>query len=101
MSADVLHHLCPHHGGGAALGRLGLESAPAPKDDRAFLHFFGQLTDKLVEAAAKFMEVIDTECTELLGLTGVRIFSNFSACAPILTCWTSFRGGERGRPWHS
>jgi hypothetical protein len=44
--------------------------------DGMFLHFFGQLTDKLVEATAKVMELINAKCQELLGLAETRIFSN-------------------------
>jgi hypothetical protein len=58
------------------LGIQGLGLPPAPEDDGAFLHFFSQLTDKLVEAAAKVTELIDAECWELLGLNGTSIFSN-------------------------
>jgi hypothetical protein len=58
------------------LGTEGLSLPPAPEDDGAILHFFGQLTDKLVEAVARFTELIDTECRELLGLAGMHIFSN-------------------------
>jgi hypothetical protein len=58
------------------LGTKGLSLPPAPEDDGAILHFFGQLTDKLVEAAARFTELIDAECRELLGLAGMHIFSN-------------------------
>jgi hypothetical protein len=58
------------------LGIQGLSLPPAPEDDGAFLHFFGQLMDKLVEAAAKVTELIDAEYRELLELAGTRIFSN-------------------------
>jgi hypothetical protein len=58
------------------LGYPGPWPAPAPEDDGAVLHFFSQLTDKLVEAAAKVTELIDAECWELLGLNGTGIFSN-------------------------
>jgi hypothetical protein len=54
----------------------GPKPAPAPEDDGAILRFFCQLSDKLVEAAARVMELIDAECRELLGLAGTRIFSN-------------------------
>jgi hypothetical protein len=48
------------------------------------LHFFGQLRDKLAEAAAKVTELIDAECRELLGLAGTRIFSNIQRLHPNL-----------------
>jgi hypothetical protein len=58
------------------LGIEGLILPPAPEDDGAILCFFCQLSDKLVEAAARVMELIDIECRELLGMAGTRIFSN-------------------------
>jgi hypothetical protein len=58
------------------LGIEGLSLPPAPEDDGAILHFFGQLTDKLAEATARFTELIDAEYRELLGLARMRIFSN-------------------------
>jgi hypothetical protein len=54
------------------------------EDDGAILRFFGQLSDKLAEAATKVMELIDTECRELLGLAGTRIFSNIQRLRPDL-----------------
>jgi hypothetical protein len=66
------------------LGVQGLSQPPAPEDDWAFLHFFSQHTDKLVEAAARFIELIDVECRELLGLTRTRIFSNLQRMFPDL-----------------
>jgi hypothetical protein len=82
--ADVLRHLCPRPGGGAALGYPGPERDPALEDDGTFLHFFGQLTDKLVEATTNVMELIDTECRDLLGLAGTCIFSNLQHLCPDL-----------------
>jgi hypothetical protein len=49
----------------------GLSLPPAPEDDGAILHFFCQLSDKLVEAGTRVMELIDAECRELLGLAGM------------------------------
>jgi hypothetical protein len=40
------------------------------------LCFFCQLSDKLVEAAARVTELIDAEYRELLGLARTRIFCN-------------------------
>jgi hypothetical protein len=48
------------------------------------LHFFCQLSDKLVEAAARVTELIDAECWELLGLAETRIFSNLQHLWPDL-----------------
>jgi hypothetical protein len=66
------------------LGVQDLSQPPALVDDGTFLHFFGQLTDKLVEAATRLMEVIDTECRELLSLAGMRIFSILQRLRPDL-----------------
>jgi hypothetical protein len=54
----------------------GPKPTPAPEDDGAILRFFYQLSNKLVEAAARVTEIIDTECRELLGMAGTRILSN-------------------------
>jgi chromosome segregation ATPase len=66
------------------LGIDGLNLPSAPKDDGSILHFFNQLSDKLAEAATKVMELIDAECWELLGLAGMRIFSNIQCLRPDL-----------------
>jgi hypothetical protein len=66
------------------LGIDGLHLPSAPKDDGSILDFFGQLSDKLVEAATKVTELIDAECRELLGLAGMRIFSNIQHLRPDL-----------------
>jgi hypothetical protein len=44
------------------LGIEGLVLPSAPEDDGANLCFFGQLSDKLAEAAARVTELIDAEC---------------------------------------
>jgi hypothetical protein len=62
----------------------GLSQPLAPEDDGAFLHFFCQLMNKLVEAATKVMELIDAECQELLGLARTHIFSNLQHLRPDL-----------------
>jgi chromosome segregation ATPase len=62
-----------------AVNRLGIEGLnlpTIPKDDGSILHFFSQLAEKLAEALPKVSELIDAECRELLGLAGMRIFSN-------------------------
>jgi hypothetical protein len=66
------------------LGIDGLHLPSALEDDGFILHFFGQLRDKLAEAAAKVTELIDAECRELLGLAGTRIFSNIQHLRPDL-----------------
>jgi hypothetical protein len=66
------------------LGIEGLILPAAPKDDVAILRFFCQLSDKLVEAAAKVTELIDIECMELLGMAGMRICSNLQCFCPDL-----------------
>jgi hypothetical protein len=58
------------------LGINGLNLPTIPEDNGSILHFFIQLADKLVDALDKVAELIDTECRELLGLAGTRIFSN-------------------------
>jgi hypothetical protein len=66
------------------LGIEGLILPPALEDDGAILHFFCQLSDKQVEAAARVTKLIDTECQELLGMVGMRIFSNLQRLHPDL-----------------
>jgi hypothetical protein len=50
------------------LGIEGLNLPPASEDNGAILRFFCYLSDKLVEATARVMELIDAECRELLGM---------------------------------
>jgi hypothetical protein len=66
------------------LGIDGLNLPTILEDDGSILHFFSQLADKLADALAKVVELIDTECRELLGLAGTRIFSNFQRLRPDL-----------------
>jgi acetolactate synthase regulatory subunit len=58
------------------LGIDGLNLPTIPEDDRSILHLFSQLVEKLADASAKVAELVDTECRGLLGLAGMRIFSN-------------------------
>jgi hypothetical protein len=58
------------------LGIEGLNLPTVPEDDGSILHFFSQLAKKLADASAKVSELVNTECRELLGLAGTRIFSN-------------------------
>jgi hypothetical protein len=46
--------------------------------------FFSQLAEELDGASAKVLELIDAECRELLGLAGMRIFSNIQRLRPHL-----------------
>jgi hypothetical protein len=66
------------------LGIDGLNLPTIPEDDGSILHFFSQLADKLADALAKVAELIDTECRELPGLAGTRIFSNIQCLRPDL-----------------
>jgi hypothetical protein len=66
------------------LGIDGLNLPTIPEDDGSILHFFGQLADKLADASAKVAELIDTECRELLGHAGTRIFFNIQRLLPDL-----------------
>jgi hypothetical protein len=66
-----------------AVNRLGIEGLNLPtilENDGSILHFFSQL----VEASAKVSELVDAECRELLGLAGMRIFSNLQRLRPDL-----------------
>jgi hypothetical protein len=70
-----------------AAHRLGIDGLNLPtisEDNGSILHFFGQLADKLADALAKVAELIDTECRELMGLAGMRIFSNIQRLRPDL-----------------
>jgi hypothetical protein len=66
------------------LGIHGLNLPTVPEDDGSILLFFSQLAEQLDGASAKVLELIDTECRELLGLTGTRIFSNIQCLCPDL-----------------
>jgi hypothetical protein len=66
------------------LGIEGLNLPPTPEDDGVILRFFCQLSDKMVQAAERVTELIDTECQELLGMARTRIFSNLQRLRPDL-----------------
>jgi hypothetical protein len=66
------------------LGIDGLNLPTIPEDGRSILHFFSQLAEKLADASAKVTEFVDAECRELLGLSGMRIFSNIQHHCPDL-----------------
>jgi hypothetical protein len=58
------------------LGIHGLNLPTVPEDDGSIILFFSQLAEQVDDASARVLELIDTECPELLGLAGTRIFSN-------------------------
>jgi septal ring factor EnvC (AmiA/AmiB activator) len=66
------------------LGIEGLNLPTIPEDDGSILHFFSELAEKLADASAKVLELVDAECRELLGLVGTRIFSNIQRLRPNL-----------------
>jgi uncharacterized membrane protein YgcG len=66
------------------LGIHGLNLPTVPEDDRSILLFFSQLAEQLDGTSAKVLELIDTECRELLGLAGTRIFTNLQCLHPSL-----------------
>jgi hypothetical protein len=66
------------------LGIHGLTLPTVPEDDGSIIHFFSQLAEQLADASAKVLELIDAECRELLGLAGMRIFSNLQCLRPDL-----------------
>jgi chromosome segregation ATPase len=66
------------------LGIHGLTLPTVPKDDGSIMLFFSQLAEELDGASAKVLELIDAECQELLGLVGMRIFSNLQRLRPEL-----------------
>jgi acetolactate synthase regulatory subunit len=71
----------------AAAHHLGIHGLTLPtvlKDDGSILLFFSQLAKELDGASAKVLELIDAECRELLGLAGMRIFSNIQRLRPDL-----------------
>jgi hypothetical protein len=71
----------------AAAHRLsihGLNLPTVPEDDGSMMLFFSQLAEELDGAAARVLELIDAECRELLGLAGMRIFSNLQRLRPEL-----------------
>jgi hypothetical protein len=66
------------------LGIEGLNLPTIPEDDGSILHFFSQLAEKLADASAKVLELVDAECQELLGLAWTWIFSNIQHLRPNL-----------------
>jgi hypothetical protein len=66
------------------LGIHGLNLPTVPKDDGSIVLFFSQLAEELYGASARVLELIDAECRELLGLAGMRIFSNLQRLCPEL-----------------
>jgi hypothetical protein len=66
------------------LGIQGLNLPTVPEDDGSIFLFFSQLAEQLDDASAKVLELIDTECRELLGLAGTRIFTNLQCLCPSL-----------------
>jgi hypothetical protein len=66
------------------LGIHGLNLPTVPEDDGSVMLFFSQLAEQLDGASAKVLELIDVECRELLGLAGMRIFSNLQRLRPDL-----------------
>jgi hypothetical protein len=66
------------------LGIHGLNLPTVPEDDGSIILFFSQLAEQLDDASAKVLELIDTECWELLGLAGMWIFSNLQRLCPDL-----------------
>jgi hypothetical protein len=66
------------------LGIHGLNLPTVPEDDGSILLFFSQLAEELDGASVKVLDLIDAECRELLGLAGMRIFSNIQRLRPDL-----------------
>jgi hypothetical protein len=66
------------------LGIHGLTLPTVPGDDGSIIHFLSQLAEQLADASAKVLELIDSECRELLGLAGMWIFSNIQFLSPDL-----------------
>jgi hypothetical protein len=66
------------------LGIHGLNLPTIPEDDGLIMLFFSQLVEELDDASVKVLELINTECWELLGLAGTRIFSNIQHLRPNL-----------------
>jgi hypothetical protein len=66
------------------LGIHGLNLPTVPEDDGSIMLFFSQLAEELDGASARVLDLIDTECRELLGLVGTRIFSNLQRLCPAL-----------------
>jgi hypothetical protein len=67
-----------------SLGIRGLNLPTVPEDDGSIMLFFSQLAEELDGASVKVLDLIDTECRELLGLVGTRIFSNIQRLRPDL-----------------
>jgi hypothetical protein len=66
------------------LGIHELNLPTVPEDDGLIILFFSQLAEQLDDASAKVLELIDAECRELLGLAGMRVFSNLQRLRPDL-----------------
>jgi hypothetical protein len=70
-----------------AAHRLGIHELnlpTVPEDNGSIMLFFSQLAKELDDASAKVLELIDAECRELLGLTGMQIFTNLQRLRPNL-----------------
>jgi hypothetical protein len=80
------------------LGIHGLTLPTVPEDDGSIIHFFSQLAEKLAEASAKVLELVDAECRELLGLAGTQIFSNLQRLRPDIDLEEVLRGERLRRP---
>jgi hypothetical protein len=66
------------------LGIHGLNLPTVPEDDGSIMLFFSQLAEELDGASGRVLDLIDAECRELLGLAGMRIFSNIQRLRPDL-----------------
>jgi acetolactate synthase regulatory subunit len=66
------------------LGIHGLNLPTVPEDDGSMMLFFSQLAKELDVASARVLDLIYAECRELLGLAGMRIFSNLQRLRPEL-----------------
>jgi hypothetical protein len=66
------------------LGIHGLNLPTVPDDDGSMMLFLSQLAEELDGVSARFLDLIDAKCRELLGLAGMRIFSNHQHDHPSL-----------------
>jgi hypothetical protein len=66
------------------LGIHGLNLPTVPEEDGLIMLFFSQLAEQLDGISAKVLELINAKCRELLGLAGMRIFSNLQRLRPEL-----------------
>jgi hypothetical protein len=80
------------------LGIHGLNLSTIPEDNGSMMLFFSQLAEELDGASSRVWDLTNGECRELLGLAGMRIFSNLQRLRPELDLEEVLRRGKPPAP---